>query len=283
MPSIKNMSQSEVALAIKWAAEEGWNPGLSDASSFRLADPKGFFISKLGDQTVAVISAVRYGEQFGFIGLYIVHPDFRGRGFGWEIWQVGMSYLSGVAVGLDGVVAQQGSYQKSGFQFAHRNIRFEGRSRKIESASDRKDGLILSLDQIPFSMIQAFDRSFFPEDRTVFLSNWISQTGSYALGLIKDGAICGYGVIRPCGVGFKIGPLFADSELAAEKLYISLCTCVVNDSPIFLDVPEINLKAMKLARRQHLQPIFETARMYRGGVGDIRLEDTYGITTFELG
>jgi hypothetical protein len=283
MPSIKNMSQSEVALAIEWAAQEGWNPGLSDASSFSLADPKGFFISKLGDQTVAVISALRYGERFGFIGLYIVHPDFRERGFGWEIWQVGMNYLNGVAVGLDGVVAQQSNYQKSGFQFAHRNIRFEGRSKKIESASDSKDGLIVSLDQIPFSMIQAFDRSFFPEDRTVFLFNWISQAGSYALGLIKDGAICGYGVIRPCRVGFKIGPLFANSELAAEKLYTSLCASVANDSPIFLDVPESNLKAMRLAHRHHLQPMFETARMYRGSVGNIRLEDTYGITTFELG
>ena len=42
MPLIKNMSQSEVAIAIEWAALEGWNPGTSDASSFYLADPRGF-------------------------------------------------------------------------------------------------------------------------------------------------------------------------------------------------------------------------------------------------
>jgi len=283
MPSIKNMSQSEVAIAIEWAALEGWNPGISDASSFYLADPRGFFVSKLGDQIVAVISAVRYGEQFGFIGLYIVHPEYRGRGFGWEIWQVGMNYLQGVAIGLDGVIAQQSNYQKSGFQYAHRNIRYEGRSKKIKRESDCALGAIVSLDQIPFSMIQAFDRSFFPQDRSVFLSNWISQADSYALGLIKDGEICGYGVIRPCRVGFKIGPLFANSEFAAEKLYLSLCSCVDIDSPVFLDVPECNLRAMALVQRHHLQPMFETARMYKGSIGDVRLEDTYGITTFELG
>jgi hypothetical protein len=283
MPTIQNMAQSEVAIAIEWAALEGWNPGISDASSFYLVDPKGFFISKLGDQTVAVISAVRYGDQFGFIGLYIVHPDYRGQGFGWDIWQVGMNYLQGIPVGLDGVLAQQRNYQKSGFQFAHRNVRFTGRSRKIEQELDATDGLIVSLNQIPFSIIQAFDRSFFPADRGVFLSSWISQSDSFALGLMKDGVLSGYGVIRPCRTGFKIGPLFANSELVAEKLYTSLCSCVVNDSTIFLDAPESNSRAMALVHRHQLQPMFETARMYKGSIGNIRIDDTYGITTFELG
>jgi GNAT superfamily N-acetyltransferase len=277
------MTQSEVSIAIEWAAQEGWNPGTSDASSFYVADPKGFFISKLGDQTVAIISAVRYGEQFGFIGLYIVHPDYRGRGFGWEIWQVAMNYLQGIPIGLDSVVAQQSNYKKSGFEFAHRNIRYSGRSRKIKLESDSTKGSIVSLDQIPFSMIQAFDQSFFPQERAVFLSSWISQTDSYALGLIKDGAICGYGVIRPCRVGYKIGPLFANSEFAAEMLYTSLCACVDNDSTVFLDIPECNLRAINLVNRHQMQPMFETARMYKGYVRNIRIEDTYGITSFELG
>lgn len=277
------MTQSEVSTAIEWAAQEGWNPGISDATSFYLADPKGFFISKLGDQTVAVISAVRYGEQFGFIGLYIVHPNYRGRGFGWEIWQVAMHYLQGIPIGLDGVVAQQNNYKKSGFEFANRNIRYAGRSKKIKLESDSADGSVVSLDQIPFSMIQAFDRMFFPQDRAAFLSSWISQTDSYALGLIKNGMVCGYGVIRPCRVGFKIGPLFANSEFVAEKLFSSLCACVDNDSPIFLDIPECNLKAINLVHRHQMQPMFETARMYKGYVGNVRIEDTYGITSFELG
>jgi GNAT superfamily N-acetyltransferase len=283
MPSINNMTQSEVSIAIEWAAQEGWNPGISDATSFYLADPKGFFISKLGDQAVAVISAVRYEEQFGFIGLYIVHPDYRGQGFGWEIWQVAMNHLQGIPIGLDGVVAQQSNYKKSGFEFANRNIRYAGRSKKIKVEADSADGSIVFLDQIPFSTIEAFDRSFFPQSRADFLSGWISQPESFALGLIADGAICGYGVIRPCRIGFKIGPLFANSELAAEKLFSSLCACVDNDSPVFLDIPESNLRAINLVNRHQMQPMFETARMYKGCVGNVRIEDTYGITSFELG
>jgi hypothetical protein len=237
----------------------------------------------MGNQAVAVISAVRYGEQFGFIGLYIAHPDFRGRGFGWDIWQAGMRYLHGRVIGLDGVLAQQSNYQKSGFQLSHRNIRFEGRSRGSASESDCSKVSTVPLDQISLSKIQAFDRTFFPEDRSAFISQWIRQPGSCALGLIEEGELAGYGVIRPCRVGFKIGPLFANSAFVAEKLYTSLCAGLVKDTPVFLDVPECNAEAMALVRRHHMQPMFETARMYTGSAGNVRLGDTYGITTFELG
>ena len=41
---VRTMSAGDVALAVEWAAQEGWNPGLHDAECFRAADPRGFFI-----------------------------------------------------------------------------------------------------------------------------------------------------------------------------------------------------------------------------------------------
>jgi hypothetical protein len=38
----------------------------------------------------------------------------------------GWTILAGCTIGLDGVVAQQGNYLKSGFQLAYRNIRYQG-------------------------------------------------------------------------------------------------------------------------------------------------------------
>ena len=37
-----------------------------------------------------------------------------------------MTHLSGRTVGLDGVVAQQDNYRRSGFALAWRNARYEG-------------------------------------------------------------------------------------------------------------------------------------------------------------
>ncbi len=66
------MAEADVALAVDWAAAEGWNPGLSDAACFRAADPGGFLVGRLDGVPVATISVVRYGTSFAFLGLYIV-------------------------------------------------------------------------------------------------------------------------------------------------------------------------------------------------------------------
>ena len=55
----------------------------------------------------AGISAVRYPEDFGFIGLYIVVPEQRGRGYGIQLWNAAMQRLAGCNIGLDGVIEQQ--------------------------------------------------------------------------------------------------------------------------------------------------------------------------------
>ena len=124
--TIRPLSRSELDIGIDWAAAEGWNPGLHDADSFHAADPQGFLVALLGDEPVGMISAVRYGRSFGFIGFYIVRPAYRGRGHGLALWQAGMQALAGRLVGLDGVVAQQHNYRRSGFSLAWNNLRCEG-------------------------------------------------------------------------------------------------------------------------------------------------------------
>jgi hypothetical protein len=77
--AIRTMTRDEIDLALEWAAAEGWNPGWHDAAAFHAADPEGFLIGHERGEPVALISAVRYGGSFGFIGFYIVRPDRRAR------------------------------------------------------------------------------------------------------------------------------------------------------------------------------------------------------------
>ena len=123
---IRTMTRDELVLVVDWAAKEGWNPGLYDVECFYAADPQGFLIGLLDGEPIASISVVKYGMAFGFLGFYMVRPAFRGQGYGMRIWQAGLQYLQGRTIGLDGVVEQQNNYLKSGFQLAHRNIRYEG-------------------------------------------------------------------------------------------------------------------------------------------------------------
>ena len=77
--SIRTMGREDVDVAIEWAAQEGWNPGLHDADCFYAADTHGFLMGLLGDEPIATISVVRYGASFGFLGFYLVKPEYRGK------------------------------------------------------------------------------------------------------------------------------------------------------------------------------------------------------------
>ena len=274
------MARDDVPLILDWAAQEGWNPGLTDAEPFFAADPEGFFVGRIEGEPVGCVSAVAYGPTFGFLGMYIVRPDWRGRGHGMALWRHAMERLEPRNVGLDGVVAQQGNYRKSGFVLAHRNIRHGGERVRADEP-DTSAGRIVSLGSMAMDSVERYDRPYFPVPRRAFLEKWITQKGTRALGLLRDGTLAGYGCIRPCRTGFKIGPLFAEDEPGAEALFRGLVAGL--SESIFLDTPEPNVAAIRLAERHGLKPVFETARMYTRTPPRIDLKRVYGLTSFELG
>ncbi len=277
--TIRPITRNELDIPLEWATKEGWNPGLHDADAFYAVDPKGFFMGFLDNEPIASLSAVSYGPTFGFLGLYIVKQEHRGKGYGWKLWQEALKHLSTQNIGLDGVVAQQENYKKSGFKLAYRNIRYEGKG--IKSAS--KDPHIKKLKTLPLGQLLAYDTSIFLLPRKRFLSRWITQPNSLAIGYLSDNDLKGYGVIRPCRVGYKIGPLFADSQEIAEILFHRLLAFAGPAAPVFFDVPEVNKEAVKLAESHGMKPMFETARMYTKEFPPVPINKIFGITTFEVG
>ena len=277
--TIRVMTRQEINIAIDWAAAERWNPGLYDADCFHTADTNGFLIGLLGDEPVAMISVIKYGDTFGFLGFYIVKPEYRGKGYGIQIWNAGLEYLKGRTIGLDGVIDQQSNYKKSGFALAYQNIRYQGTA----GGSLPSDSGIVRLSTIPFVEVCEYDKPFFPDNRKRFLMCWINQLQSTALGILVNRKLAGYGVIRICRSGYKVGPLFADSPEFAENLFLALKAYVPQGSPIFLDTPAVNSEAVDLAKRHNMTLAFETARMYLGKSPDLPIKRLFGVTSFELG
>lgn len=276
---IRTMSQKEVDIAIEWAAKEGWNPGFYDAECYFTADPNGFFIGLIGDEPIATVSAIKYGDSFGFLGFYIVKSEHRGKGYGIQIWNAALQYLEGRNIGLDGVVAQQENYKKSGFKPAYRNIRYEGKF----VSSFPSDSEIIELSRLPFETIVSYDQSLFPENRSRFINSWINQPDGYSLGIMRNGKLSGYGTIRACRIGYKIGPLFADTPELAESLFLAIKSKVKSAETVFLDVPEVNQSAVALAERYNMKVSFATARMYTGELPDMSVNRIFGVTSFEIG
>jgi hypothetical protein len=292
---VRPLSLEEMATPLSWAKAEAWNPGLSDAEPFWRTDPNGFLGGFLNGEPVAVISAVRYEGlsdehqrgSFGFIGFYIVHPDHRGKPYAVKIARAAMAHFGGVgSIGIDGVLERQENYQAFGFIYAHRNGRYKGHLPLQVSAPDLdKNESISQATQIDFEALCQFDAEHFPTNRRKFLELWINQQDHRCLAIrgVKQNEILGYGVIRPCFDGYKIGPLFARQKKYADSLVHALCKGLPDQSSFYIDVPTDNQEALQLTRQFGMEMVFETGRMYRGSVPELPIDEIFGITTFELG
>ncbi len=277
---VRYMTPEEVELAADWAAREGWNPGLRDAKAFYAVDPKGFLIGLADDVPVAVISAVKYGTEFAFIGFYIAHPDFRDQGYGFRLARQAGKRCQGINTGLDGVLDKVEIYGQLGFKLAYRNGRWRGVS---AGKGAKRPGVIVDARSQGLTKISTYDRMMFPAQRKSFLKAWLTEPGHVGLAWVEEGVIKGYGVIRPCRVGYKVGPLFADSQEIARELYLALAGEVPAGAEVFWDTPMCNEPAVELAKAMGMSVVFETARMYSQGAPEIDLARVYGVTTFELG
>ncbi len=267
---IRRLDLAGISTLVDWAAAEGWNPGLADAPAFAAADPDGFLGAFVGDRMVAGISVVAYDDRFGFLGLYICHPDFRGQGHGKAVWDAGMAYLGQRVIGLDGVPAQQANYRAMGFATAYETIRMGGILSLAAAAHCRVEPLRDVAD------ILSLDRACFPAARPQFLSLW-TRPPHRTFVAWRDDAVVGYMVVRACRQGQKIGPLFAADQGVALDLLGAV------EGEIQIDVPRQQAGLVAHLSRLGFVSQFDTARMYRGPAPVLNMGQVFGITTLELG
>ncbi len=284
-PVIRAMSRAEVDTLIGWAAREGWNPGRHDAEVFWHTDAQAFIAAEWQGELIGGGAITSYDGAFGFMGFFIVRPEVRGQGLGHALWLARRERLQrrlrpGAAIGMDGVFDMQPYYARGGFVFSHRDIRY--RADIPSGAAAPTEAGVVAVAQVPFDALLRYDRGCFPAARTRFLQAWIAQHDARALACLRDGRLVGYGVVRRCVEGCKIGPLFADDTDAALALYTALSSFAAG-APLFLDVPENNPAALALARRFGMTEVFGCARMYLGPAPALRHERVFGVTTFELG
>jgi GNAT superfamily N-acetyltransferase len=271
-----------VRTLVKWAEEEGWNPGPFDADVYYATDPEGFYGFFVEDRLIAGGAIVSYNNEFGFMGLFIVKPEFRGKEIGRKLWYQRRDTLLkrlnyGASIGMDGVVAMQPFYEKGGFQIAFRDERYEKIG--IEFNVDKN---ISQINNNDFKSILEYDKQCFGFSRPQFLKPWLALPGNKTFKYIEEGKLKGFAIIRKAIKGYKVCPLFADNNTIAEELYKACLNSVVGE-PLYIDIPVTNKKAVNLIKKYNVVYVFECARMYYGNPPAVEIDKIFGLTTFEIG
>lgn len=267
---------------VGWAEEEGWNPGLHDTDVFYATDPDGFYGYYNNGELIGGGAIVSYNVAFGFMGLFIVKPEYRSAGIGRKLWYQRRDTLlsrleKDAAIGMDGVVAMQPFYEQGGFTIAFRDERYE----RVGEAYDM-DTHISPVTESDMGAVMAYDKQCFGVERPDFMHAWLYMPDAKTFKYTEGGMLKGFAVMRKCIKGYKAGPLFADDYHTACKLY-EACLDAAQGETLYLDIPVTNADAVRLVKQYNAVYVFECARMYYGTPPDIAPEKIFGITTFELG
>lgn len=276
---IRNLQLSEMHFPIQLASIENWNPGLYDSDYFFQTDPNGFFIAFFEEQPAGCISAVNYGEEFGFIGLHIIKPEFRCKGIGKVLLTTAIQKLGDRNIGLNCLPDQREYYEKAGFTFAHKILTYMGISSRNFPVSQN----ISNPYMFSFERLNEFNKKFSPGDRRSFIQFWLNQPKSLLLSIVDENKYCGYGLFRPCQTGYNISPLYCNNYETAQQLLSALIAHMSSDQPFYMNIPKCNTDALKLVEQMEMKIVKETFRMYSRKEPEIQLNNIYSFTSSVLG
>lgn len=284
----RRASLAEVAAMLDWAAEEGWNPGLSDAAAFHAADPQGFFLAEAQGRPVAAISVVNHTDGQAFLGLYLCRPEHRGRGIGLALWRHALAHAGARSVGLDGVPAQEANYARSGFVLTGRTRRLGGDFAGLSGAGAGAfggdaafagDALAQGGDTARLIELDAAANGY---ARPRYMAAWVSEGPDRKTVVQRDGgAVTGFATVRRCRAGLKIGPVIALDAGAALGL-ATRAAGVLGGGAVSIDVPDSSAEFGALLRAAGFVETFATARMYRGPAPQ-QDRSLQAVATLELG
>ncbi len=292
--TIRPLKESDIPKVTEWARVEGFTPGTGDLSIYQHTDRQGLWIGSLDKEPIGCIAGVRYNAEYGFIGMFLVIPEQRGKGYGVELWKQALKHLVDVpCIGLEAAPERVEDYSRWNFVPSSSTTRwqFEVDDNLLFSLGNvnenYSDGMVfVEGDSIPSNAIEIYDALREPSPRPHFLRDWLNHPSGKVLCLIDHLGLChGFGRIRPCllkeGVGWRIGPLLADTPILAELLLKKLL--YRHPGIVLLDSPGLNLFAEKLFKKIGFNAISHTVRMYRGKQPPISMDEVYGLACLELG
>jgi GNAT superfamily N-acetyltransferase len=211
------MGRGDVAIGLELCRLAGWDQVRRDWDWF--VSPENAHASmaqtKTGD-VVGTVATVRYGTQFGWIGMLLVHPEAQGRGVGAVLLGHATAELSDVSsIRLDATPAGHFLYRKHGFVDESPLKRMEAVPNVAEQSTDTGAE---PLSRAALADVCALDREVFGAPRADLLEWMLEGAPEYGFLIRGDGRVRGYLLGRHGHAFEHLGPIVADDAHLAVQL-----------------------------------------------------------------
>jgi GNAT superfamily N-acetyltransferase len=272
----------------QWCIDEGWNIGIYDSEIYYKIDPMHHYIAKTNER-VASLSIIKHSPTFFTLGPFIVHKSYRGQGVGEALWNEAMTQIikeyPDAHIALYAVSEQVERYKKADFIPVLTIQRWHLDSNKSLSTSISHQCTTITNKLIP--SVGRYYQNHYVTNRDLLFNELLLKPETNGLVFMDDNVIKGFGFIRPCVRGFRIGALVADTPEIAQILIAGLLV-FAQSAPVFIDVPDSNPHTIGCMNAFHAvrAPQEDTIMMIKGtGYSSYlkKWEQHYGLFSLEIG
>ncbi|HVO79586.1 MAG TPA: GNAT family N-acetyltransferase [Terriglobales bacterium] len=212
---LRKMTMSDVPEALRLKDLAGWNQTAADWERFLSASPGGCFAAEQEGRLVGTSATIIYEGRFAWIGMVIVHPDYRGQGIGRNLLKRAVQYLDKQCVPcmkLDATPQGRPLYERFGFVSEYEIERWMLK-RAGHTRAKVADGTAQDIEDV----IQ-LDRKIFGADRGALLRSLALGEPEFTLVVRQGAEIAGYAFGRHGALADHLGPWMARNQDTAAML-----------------------------------------------------------------
>ncbi len=246
---IRHLQLSDIPFAQGIREIAGWNQTDADWERLIRFEPKGCFLIECEGVPAGTATTTTHHGEVGWIGMVLIHPDFRRRGLATRLLNECIRYLRPRtrSIKLDATPAGMLVYEKLGFVEESRLHRWEGKGSRKSTEEDELNDLPFELDHLAFGA----NRSDFL--RALALSSDVcSRSDGDGYGMIREGINASY-----------LGAVVAQLPEVGHELVGELLSRADGRS-VYWDIPDDNLPAVTLAEELGFVKQRELIRMRLG-------------------
>lgn len=259
---IRLLTREDLPFADSVRALAGWNQTIGDWERFLAAEPDGCFLAEWNGAPAGTATTTVYGSTLAWIGMVLVHSDFRRRGIGRALLERCIEHLHerGVrCIKLDATPAGKIVYDGLGFKHEWTLTRWEHAAADWPKA-ETISGIRNCRD---VDAVEQLDAAAFGVSRRRILEPLMKQSRCTLVCESESGKVVGYGLLRNGSSALYLGPVVAASVAAGVSLVKKLLARA-GDRKIYWDIPDQNTDAAELARELGFSPQRTLTRMYLG-------------------
>jgi GNAT superfamily N-acetyltransferase len=262
---LRTMTRQDIPAGLRLKDLAGWNQTAADWNRFLDASPEGCFVADVDGHVCGTATTISFENKFAWIGMVLVDPEYRSRGFGTKLLEKTIEYLDQQkmpTMKLDATPQGKPLYEKLGFVTEYGIERWVLK-RPPHADAGMGDSKWTRMSTAELESILSKDREVFGADRGSLLRSLFEETPQFAMGVWNSSILQAYAFGRSGSFADHLGPWMANDKAAAQRLLHAFLARSSRET-IVVDCLTANALAVDLLRLSGFSCARTLTRMVRG-------------------